>query len=199
MARITSSITRTNIRIRKLFDFHDKNYEVGPYGVVVITSTHPKDSDLAVGIDLAGDPVRSIKNDPELAGTTQAAKDLREAKLNELLAEKQENQMLKGLQHLYLVKSFTIPDSGRMLFILRNNHEGKHLGTANQIVDVVGTLRINNNTTATSLWPLKATGAPHGNVIENDSGEEEFSAGKVYVRKANARYQEEARSYPYQL
>ena len=168
-----------------LFNFHDKDYEVGPYGVVVITSTHPKDSDLAVGIDLAGQPVRSIKNDPEFAGATQAAKDLREAKLNELLAEKQENQMLKGLQHLYLVKSFNIPDSGRMLFILRNNHEGKHLGTANQIVDVVGTLRINDNTIATNLWPLKATGAPHGNVIQ-DSGEE-FSAGKVYVRKADPR------------
>ena len=144
----------------KLFDFHDKDYEVGPYGVVVITSTHPKNSDLAVGIDLAVLPVRSIKNDPELAGSTQAHKDMRAAALEALLEEKQDNQALKGLRHLYLVKSFNIPDSGPTLLILRNNHEGKHLGTANQIVDVVGTLRINNNTTATSLWPLNATGAP---------------------------------------
>ena len=91
------------------------------------------------------------------------------------------NQEKQGAIHLYVVRSFNLPDSGRTLLILRKNHEAKHLKTPNEIVDVVGTLRINDRSKGTSLWPLAATGAPHGNVIDG-TGDEDFRAGKVYQR-----------------
>ena len=91
------------------------------------------------------------------------------------------DQVLNGLTHLYVVRSFNIPDSGKTLLILRNNHEAKHLTTANQIVDVVGTLSIKDNARGTSLWPLNATGGPHGNAIDG-TDDEDFRAGKVYQR-----------------
>ena len=135
----------------QLFHFHDKDYKVPAGGVVLVASTHPRHNDLAAGRDI------SLGVD---------------------------DQVLKGLTHLYVVRSFNIPDTGRSLLILRKSaksHEKQHLGTANDIQDVVGTLRINDNSRGTHLWPLKGTGAPHGNVIDT-TGEEDFRAGKVYQR-----------------
>ena len=82
---------------------------------------------------------------------------------------------------IYIVRSFNLPDTGKTLLILRNNHETKHLGTEAHIKDVVGTLKIKLTSTGTSLWPLKATGAPNGNVIDG-TDDEDFRAGKVYKR-----------------
>ena len=135
----------------QLFHFHDKDYKVPAGGVVLVTSTHPRHNDLAAGRDI------SLGVD---------------------------DQVLRGLTHLYVVRPFNIPDSGRSLLILRKSaksHEKQHLGTANDIQDVVGTLRINDNTRGTHLWPLNATGAPHGNVIDG-TDDEDFRAGKVYQR-----------------
>ena len=89
-----------------------------------------------------------------------------------------------GASHLFVVRSFNLPDSGKNLLILRNNHEGKHLKTANHIVDVIGTLAIEDKSKGTNLWPLIATGGVHGNVIDG-TDTEELAAGKVY-RRANA-------------
>ena len=91
------------------------------------------------------------------------------------------DQELTGVQSRYVVRSFNLPDSGKTLLILRNNHESKHLTTDAHIVDVVGTLSIKDTARATSLWPLKATGAPHGNVVDG-TDDEDFRAGKVYQR-----------------
>ena len=96
----------------------------------------------------------------------------------------------------YAVLSFSLPnDATKALLILRNGHgnEGKAAG----FVDVIGTLSIKlqasvpsdwtghdkNNTVYynTSLWPLHATGGPHGNVIDG-TDDEDFRAGKVYQR-----------------
>ena len=93
------------------------------------------------------------------------------------------NEEKKGATHLYVVRSFNIPDSGRKLFILRNDSDMEHLGTANGIVDIAGTLKIKSNTATlrTSLWPLQLGDAPNDDVI--DGGAEDFAAGYVYIRE----------------
>ena len=100
-----------------------------------------------------------------------------------MVADDQEEN--RGASHLFVVRSFDLPDSGKTLLILRNNHEAGKLGTANNIIDVVGTLgiAIKTATFETKRWPLSLSGAPNGNVIE--PGDEELAAGKVYTR-ANA-------------
>ena len=134
---------------KQLFHFHDQDWKVGAKGYVVISTRHPRDTDLAAGKDI------SVADDQE------------------------EN---KGASHLFVVKSVDLPDDGKFAIILRNNHEGKHLGTGNQLVDVVATSQgaFGDNDRATSLWPLTATGGPHGNVI--DGGDEVFKSGLVYQR-----------------
>ncbi len=90
-----------------------------------------------------------------------------------------------GIKSRYYVDSgLKLANSGKTLLILRNNHEDKNLGTANNIQDVIGTLGITNNTAAfrTNLWPLIATGAPDGDVVKD--ADEDLRAGKVYTRNA---------------
>ena len=134
----------------QLFHFKDNDYKVPAGGVIVVTSSSPKETDLAAGKDV------SIADDQE------------------------ENE---GASHLFVVRSFDLPDSGKNLLILRNNHEGGKLGTTNNIIDVIGTLSIPVNEAGfnTSLWPLAVTGKAHGNVIDG-TGDEDFRAGKVYQR-----------------
>ena len=95
------------------------------------------------------------------------------------------DQELKGATHLYVVRSFNLPDSGKTSLILRNNHEAGKLGTVNNIIDVVGTsnIDIKDAELETKQWPLALADAPHTNVIE--PGAEELKAGSVYTR-ANA-------------
>ena len=150
-----SVVTGTNAGDKKdtqLFHFHDNDYKVPKGGVIVVTSTHPRNTDLAQGKDVA-------------------------------VADDQEEN--NGASHLFVVRSFNLPDSGKTLLILRNNHETKHLGTTAHIIDVVGTLGIAIKTTdfETKRWPLSLSDAPNTNVIE--PGDEELAAGKVYTR-ANA-------------
>jgi len=146
LSKVTAKGTDT-----QLFHFHDKDYKVPAKGYVVISTRHPRDTDLAAGKDV------SVADDQE------------------------EN---KGASHLYVVRSVDLPDNGKFALILRDNHEGKHLGTGNQLVDVVATSQsaFADVDRATSLWPLTATGGPHGNVI--DGGDENFAAGKVYQRNS---------------
>ena len=71
--------------------------------------------------------------------------------------------------------------AGKTLLILRSHHEKKN--SANNIVDLVGTNYISDNSAgfSTNLWPLKATGAGNDNVIDGTT-EEDFRKGKVYQR-----------------
>ena len=86
-----------------------------------------------------------------------------------------------GAQHLFVVKSFSIP-TGKLLFILRNAHDKQ--GSKDNIIDVIGTLKAEDPSISTSQWPLVATGAPNGNVIDGQA-DEDFKVNVVY-RRANA-------------
>ena len=81
----------------------------------------------------------------------------------------------------YVDSGLKLKDSGKTLLILRsaNDKEGK----AEALKDVVGTLSIADNAASlrTKMWPLVATGAAHGNVIDG-TDDEDFRAGKVYKR-----------------
>ncbi len=131
----------------KLFDFKDQDWKVGAKGYVVISTRHPRDTELAAGKNI------SVADDQE------------------------EN---RGASHLFVVKTVNLPDDGKFALILRNAHDKQ--GGDGHLVDVVATTQgaFGDNSIATSLWPLKATGAPNGNVI--DGGDENFAAGKVYQR-----------------
>ena len=81
----------------------------------------------------------------------------------------------------YVDGNLKLKNSGKTLLILRsaNDKEGK----PEALKDVVGTLGIADTaaTLRTKMWPLAATGAPHGNVIDG-TDDEDFRAGKVYKR-----------------
>ena len=152
------SVVTANKKDTVLFHFHDQDYKVPAKGVILIASSDPSTNDLA-------------------GGNNAAKGDL--------------DEVLEGATHLYIVPTkgvsvgadggkFNIPDSGKTLLILRNNHEGKHLGTGNHIADWIGTLSIQDTARGTNLWPLYVWGGPHGNVVKN--GDEDFRAGKVYQR-----------------
>ncbi len=148
------SVVTSDKKDTALFTFHDQDYKVPAKGVILITHSDPSTNDLA-------------------GGNNAAKGDL--------------DEVLEGATHLYVVPTkgpnsgkFNIPDSGKILLILRKNHEGKHLGTGNEIVDVVGTLSIQDVSRGTNLWPLYVWGGPHSNVVKN--GDEDFRAGKVYQR-----------------
>ena len=145
------SVVESGNKDTRLFHFGGNDYKVPAKGYIVVSSRHPRDTDLAEGKDV------SVADDEE------------------------EN---RGASHLFVVRSFNLPDSGKNLLILRNNHDANKLKTANNIIDVVGTLKTEDRNLGTSLWPLKATGGPHGNVIDG-TDDEDFRAGKVY-RRANA-------------
>jgi len=94
-----------------------------------------------------------------------------------------EDELNKGLKHLYVVKEgWNLPDDGKFALILRNAHDKQ--GTKDHLIDVVATREgsFADNAISTDLWPLQAVGKPHGNVI--DGGDENFAAGKVYQRNS---------------
>ena len=131
---------------KRLFHFHDQDWKIPAKGFIVISTRHPRDTDLATGKDI---------NVPD------------------------EDELNKGLKHLYAVKSgWNLQDDGKFALILRNHQEKQ--GTAEHLIDVVATRQGSFADTNTSLWPLKVTGQPHENVI--DGGDENFAAGKVYKR-----------------
>jgi len=161
------SVVTSDKKDTALFTFHDQDYKVPAKGVILITHTDPRDNDLA-------------------GGDNAAKGDL--------------DEVLEGATHLYVVPNkgpnngkFNIPDSGKILLILRKNHEGKHLGTGNEIVDVVGTLSIRDVSRGTNLWPLYVWDGVHGDVNNDDGGHghEDFRAGYVYQRNRADRIHDE--------
>ena len=86
-----------------------------------------------------------------------------------------------GTKSLYHVDSrLKIPnDKGKALFVLRNAKDKKN---HENIVDLAGNSFVTDNSSAyrTKLWPLRATAAGHGNVIDGDV--EDFNSGRVYQR-----------------
>ncbi|MYB00654.1 lamin tail domain-containing protein [Candidatus Poribacteria bacterium] len=91
------------------------------------------------------------------------------------------DQVKPKASSLYHVDSrMKLPDSiGKATFIIR-----KEKGKTNHehIIDLAGNLFIADSSAAyrTNLWPLRAAGAGHGNVI--DGADENFNAPKAYQR-----------------
>ena len=144
LSQVTAQGTDTRI-----FHFHDQDWKVPAKGFVVISTRHPRDTDLAAGKDI------SVADDQE------------------------EN---KGASHLFVIKTVNLDDGGKFALILRNHHEKQK--TDEHLIDVVATRQgaFADNNISSDLWPLKATGLPHDNVI--DGGDENFAAGKVYQRNS---------------
>ena len=84
----------------------------------------------------------------------------------------------------YVDGGLKLANSGDTLLILRNANDKE--GKAEAFKDVVGTLSIKDDSSGfrTSMWPLAATGAAHGNVIDNDKDnkEDDFRSGRAYKR-----------------
>ena len=114
------------------------------------------------------------------------------------IAKGQLDEVLEGATHLYVVRSFNLPDSGKSLLILRkdyNNKPGDFLPgkKLDKIIDAVGTLRADDANRGTSLWPLHVWPGPHGDVNNDDGGHghEDFRAGYVYQRNRADRVRDE--------
>ena len=90
------------------------------------------------------------------------------------------DQIFTGATSRYYVDSnLKLPDDGKFNLILRDAHD--KLKSKDNLRDVIGGLKIVDDTIGTSLWPLVATGAPHGDVVEAHGTD--LKAGYVYIRK----------------
>ena len=135
------------------FHFHDKGLEVPANRVVLITSTDPRDTDLAAGVNL-----EVAADDQDKTGVTS-------------LYVVRNFELPTGKFNLILRNGYN-NKPGDFL--------GKALGN---IVDAIGSLKVAKETATfrTEFWPLNGKGAPHGDVIEGLG--QDFKAGTVYVRK----------------
>ena len=92
----------------------------------------------------------------------------------------EEDQELTGATSRYYINSnLKLPDDGKFNLILRNAHD--KLKKSSHFMDVIGGLVVTDNTKGTSLWPLVATGGPHGDVVEANG--RDLKEGYVYIRK----------------
>ena len=83
------------------------------------------------------------------------------------------DQELTGVTSRYYINSsLKLPNSGKFNLILRKS---------SHFMDVIGGLVVADATKGTSLWPLVATGAPHGDVVEANG--RDLKSGFVYIRK----------------
>ncbi len=92
----------------------------------------------------------------------------------------EEDQELTGATSRYYINSnLKLPDDGKFNLILRNAHD--KLKKSSHFMDVIGGLVVTDDTKGTSLWPLVATGGPHGDVVEANG--RDLKSGYVYIRK----------------
>ena len=90
------------------------------------------------------------------------------------------DQVFTGVTSRYYVNSnLKLPDNGKFNLILRNAHD--KLKASSHFMDVIGGVVVVDDTKGTSLWPLVATGAPHGDVVEANG--RDLKSGYVYIRK----------------
>ena len=90
------------------------------------------------------------------------------------------DQELTGATSRYYINSnLKLPDDGKFNLILRNAHD--KLKASSHFMDVIGGLVVADATKGTSLWPLVATGGPHGDVIEANG--RDLKSPYVYIRK----------------
>ena len=156
-----------------LVNFKDVDAWIPKDGVLLLVSSDP-DSDshpIAGGINIKDG---GIKWD----GTSKM-----------YMIEDGTDRIPNGATSLYYIDAangngFKLPDDDTLL-ILRSAHD--KLGTDTGLLDVNGGLSITDRTPdfATSLWPLKKTGAAHKMFIEGIDNNRKFPSGAVYVRKNN--------------
>ena len=90
------------------------------------------------------------------------------------------DQELTGATSLYHIDSnLKLPDDGKFNLILRNAHD--KLKASSHFMDVIGGLVVTDDEKGTNLWPLVATGKPHGDVVEANG--RDLKEGYVYIRK----------------
>ena len=129
----------------------------------------------------AGDVLLIVNSDPYRDPSHPIAAGTR------INGAKAETTGLKGESRYYVDGGLKLANSDDTLLILRsaNDKEGK----PEAFKDVVGTLSIVDNAASlrTSLWPLRATNAPHGNVVDGDADnkQDDLRSGIVY-RRADA-------------
>ena len=125
------------------------------------------DKDIKVG---GGEVILLVNTDPK---NTEIA-----AGRNAAIAEV--DQELTGVMSRYYISAnLKLPDDGKFNLILRNAHD--KLKASSHFMDVVGGLVVTDGTKGTSLWPLVATGGPHGDVVEANG--RDLKSGYAYIRK----------------
>ena len=91
-----------------------------------------------------------------------------------------DDQILTGATSVYYINgNLKLPANGKFNLILRNAHD--KLKASSHFVDVIGGQVYKDVAKATSLWPLIAAGAPHGDVIDGQG--RDLKEGYVYIRK----------------
>ena len=152
---VTADDDGTNQKDERVMVFPDKDYKLGAGKILLIVNKDPLETPLARG-----------KKFGDADGTTAVAD--------------QENRGIQSDAMFYDAKGGlnALPESGKFLLVLRNGNDKK--GTHEKIIDITGTRFAYNAALSTDIWPLRATPAGHGNVI--DGGDEDFRAGKVYKR-----------------
>ncbi len=137
---------------RVLLDFPDRDLKLGAGKILLIVNRDPLNTPLARG-----------KKFGDANGMTAAAD--------------QEKSGLQTDAMFYDAKGTlgALPDedAGQFLLVLRNAKKTKH----ENIVDISGQLFVADPALSTNIWPLTATPAGNGNVIN-----EKFEAGKVWRR-----------------
>ena len=156
LSQVTAKGTDT-----KLFDFKDQDWYLPKRSFLVVSTRHPRDTDLATGKDLA-----LLEDRDTVDGKPDSELD------------EENDRTHAGAKHFFVVKPVNLADSGKTLLILRNAHD-KQKSDSN-LVDVVGTGKFDDPSIGTNVWPLKATGAPSGETVKG--GDQDFRAGKVYKR-----------------
>ena len=137
--------------------FPDKDIKLGAGKILLIVNKDPLETPLARG-----------KKFGDFDGGMTAVAD-------------QENRGIQSDAMFYDAKGDldALPESGRFLLVLRSESK---LKSHEKIIDITGTLFEADTARSTDIWPLRATPAGHGDVIDGDPPEE-FKAPFVYQRK----------------
>ena len=163
-----SQVTKSGTDALKV-SFKDKDWKVPGGGVILIISG-TKDSTISEDLD-----------ESVFAGGINVA---------EAAADREK----KGSQVLYWHPGeFTI-DHGSSLLVLRKNHDGKHLKTANEIVDITGGGSFGNTDGTTNYWPLIKDGGAHKETVKTDgqdpAKDKSFDDDTVYRRNKADKYRD---------
>ena len=150
---LLTSVTGLNDE-KVVLHLHGKDYKVPAGGVVLITGSDPRDTDIAAGVNLG---IAAADRDPtgiQSLYIVLPAFELPTGKFNLILRSGYNNK----------------PDD----FL------GKALGN---VIDAIGSLKVDHDTADfnTDFWPLNGGGAPHGKVINDATAD--FAASTVYERK----------------